>query len=54
MTGHLQFDQTTHLALQGPEFYPIIFYQIWDGERFIIEPEQYANGEFRVPPWMEE
>jgi branched-chain amino acid transport system substrate-binding protein len=52
-SGHLVFDQETHLALQGDEYYPMQFYQIWDGVRIEIEPEQYADGEFQVPPWME-
>jgi branched-chain amino acid transport system substrate-binding protein len=51
-TGRLKFDQITHLAMQGDAFYPILFYQIWDGVRYIVEPQQYADGKFRVPPWM--
>lgn len=53
-SGRLKFDPETHLAMQGEEYYPILFYQIWDGERFIIDPEQYASAEFRMPPWIEE
>ena len=53
LAGFLTFDQETHLAVQGPEFYPIQFYQIWEGERIQIEPDKYATGEFRVPPWMD-
>ena len=48
----LTFDQETHLAIQGPEYYPIQFYQIWEGERIQIEPDKYATGSFQVPPWM--
>lgn len=51
-SGRLKFDQTTHLAIQGDDFYPMQFYQIWEGVRVQIEPKQYADGEFRVPPWM--
>jgi branched-chain amino acid transport system substrate-binding protein len=53
-TGRLKFDQTTHLAMQGPDYYPILFYQIWDGVRYIIEPSQYADGTFKLPPWMKQ
>jgi branched-chain amino acid transport system substrate-binding protein len=52
--GNLKFDPETHLAIQGDEYMPILFYQIWDGERFIISPDQYASAEFRMPSWMEE
>jgi branched-chain amino acid transport system substrate-binding protein len=53
-SGHLVFDQDTHLARYGQDYYPIMFFQIQDGERIMIEPPQYANGEFKLPPWMEE
>ena len=53
LAGFLTFDQETHLAIQGPEYYPIQFYQIWEGERIQIEPDKYATGEFQVPPWMD-
>lgn len=52
LSGRLKFDQITHLAMQGDDFYPIQFYQIWDGVRYIIEPKQYADGNFKLPPWM--
>ena len=53
LAGFLTFDQETHLAIQGPEYYPIQFYQIWEGERIQIEPDKYATGTFQVPPWMD-
>ncbi len=53
LAGYLTFDQETHLAIQGPEHYPIQFYQIWEGERIQIEPDKYATGSFQVPPWMD-
>jgi branched-chain amino acid transport system substrate-binding protein len=53
-SGRLKFDQETHLALQGDEYQPILFYQIWDGEHFIVEPDNFAAAEFRLPPWMAE
>ena len=53
LAGYLTFDQETHLAIQGPEYYPIQFYQIWEGERIQIEPGKYATGSFQIPPWMD-
>lgn len=50
--GRLKFDQATHLATQGDDFIPITFFQIWDGKRTLISPEQYATGEFQLQPWM--
>jgi len=51
-SGSLKFDPTTHLAMQGNDSIPIQFFQIWDGERILFYPSDYASGEFRSPPWM--
>ncbi len=51
--GRLKFDPKTHLSLQGNDFVPIQFYQIWDGKRTLFYPDQYATGSFRAPPWMQ-
>jgi branched-chain amino acid transport system substrate-binding protein len=51
--GRLKFDPATHLAMQGDEFIPITFFQIWDGKRDLISPAQYATGEFKLQPWMQ-
>jgi branched-chain amino acid transport system substrate-binding protein len=51
-SGRLKFDPKTHLALQGDDYYPMQFYQIWEGKRVEIEPKQYADGVFQLPPWM--
>ena len=53
LAGFLTFDQETHLAIQGPEYYPIQFYQIWEGERIQLEPDRFSTGTFQVPPWMD-
>ena len=50
--GRLKFDQKTHLSIQGNDFVPIQFYQIWDGKRTLFYPEAYATGSFKAPPWM--
>jgi branched-chain amino acid transport system substrate-binding protein len=50
--GRLKFDPKTHLALAGNDYIPTVFYQIWDGERILLSPKEYATGEFRLPPWM--
>jgi len=51
-SGMLKFDPKTHLAVQGNDAIPIQFFQIWDGERILFYPTDYASGEFRSPPWM--
>lgn len=51
-SGMLKFDPKTHLAMQGNDAIPIQFFQIWDGERILFYPTDYASGEFRSPPWM--
>ncbi|MET4632629.1 MULTISPECIES: ABC transporter substrate-binding protein [Kaistia] len=50
--GRLKFDPATHLAMQGDDYIPITFFQIWDGERTLISPAAYATGEFKIQPWM--
>jgi len=50
--GNLEFDPATHVALQSNDHIPVSFWQIQDGKRFLIEPDKYANGEFKLPPWM--
>ena len=50
--GNLKFDPETHLAMQGDDFMPILFYQIWDGQASIISPDQYKAADFQMPPWM--
>ncbi len=53
VAGRLKFDPETHLAMQGDDYIPITFFQIWDGERILISPEKYAVGEFKPQPWMQ-
>jgi branched-chain amino acid transport system substrate-binding protein len=50
--GNLEFDPATNVALQSNDHIPVSFWQIQDGERFLIEPGKYANGKFMLPPWM--
>ena len=50
--GRIVFDPATHLAVQGDDFIPIQFYQIWEGERHMFYPPKWADGEFSKPPWM--
>lgn len=54
VSGVLSFDPKTHLAVQGDGALPIQFFQIWDGQRVMFYPAQYADGNFRMPPWMKE
>lgn len=51
--GNLEFDPATHVALQSNDHIPVSFWQIQEGgSRALIEPGQYANGEFKLPFWM--
>ncbi len=52
--GRVKFDPETHLSLQGGDYLPIQFYQIWEGDRVTIYPSQYATGDAKLPPWMAE
>jgi branched-chain amino acid transport system substrate-binding protein len=50
--GQVRFDPKTHLAVQDDGHIPITFFQIWQGQRVLIAPSQYATGDFQLPPWM--
>lgn len=52
VSGNLEFDPETHVALQSNDHIPVTFWQIQDGNRVLIEPNKYANGEFLLPSWM--
>lgn len=52
VAGKIEFDPNTHVALQRNDRVPVSFWQIWDGERLLVGPEEYSNAEFRRPPWM--
>lgn len=54
VSGMLSFDPKTHLAVQGDSGVPITFYQIRDAKRVLFYPKQYADDEFRMPPWMKQ
>ncbi len=51
-SGTMAFDPKTHLALQGDDYTPIQFFQIWQGKRIQIWPPQYATGEVKSAPWI--
>lgn len=50
--GRVKFDPATHLSMQGDDYLPIQFYQIWEGKRVVIYPERYATGKAQTPPWI--
>lgn len=52
--GRVKFDPATHLSIQGNDYLPIQFYQIWEGDRVTIYPKQYATGGAKLPPWMKQ
>jgi branched-chain amino acid transport system substrate-binding protein len=45
------FDST--YCLDGKYAIPTI-YQLWEGERYTVVPDEYANNEVRLPPWWNE
>lgn len=49
--GHLEFDQTTHLAKQGDDEIPLQFFQIQDGRSVLLSPAKFASGKFVRPDW---
>ena len=51
-SGTLAFDPKTHLAIQGDDYIPIQFFQIWEGKRIQIWPPQYATGDVKSAPWI--
>ncbi|WP_420409144.1 ABC transporter substrate-binding protein [Hoeflea sp.] len=52
-SGRLAFDPETHLAKQGDEYMPTVFYQLQgDAVSKIIAPDQYSESEFQQPSWM--
>lgn len=52
VAGNLEFDPATNVAIQSNDHIPVSFWQIQNGKRFLIEPSKYANGDFKLPPWM--
>lgn len=52
VAGNHEFDPETHVALQSNDHVPVTFWQLWDGARIMIKPDRFANGDFRLPPWM--
>jgi len=50
--GRLKFDPKNHLAMQGDDYIPITFWQIWQGKRYLLTPEQYSDGKFKLPAWI--
>jgi hypothetical protein len=50
--GLVTFDPSTHLS--DIRYSTPTFYQIWDGNRYVVDPETYNNGEIRNPPWWTE
>jgi len=52
-SGRIAFDPTTHLAKQGDDYMPTVFYQVVEnGGKVITSPSQYAQQPFKQPYWM--
>ncbi|MFJ5958978.1 ABC transporter substrate-binding protein [Paenarthrobacter sp. NPDC092416] len=50
--GRVHFDPATHLAVAGKDGIPMTYYQIQNGKRLNIAPEEFADGKFQRPEWM--
>ncbi|MCO6049240.1 ABC transporter substrate-binding protein [Mesorhizobium sp. RP14(2022)] len=52
-SGRLAFDAETHLARQGNDYMPTLFYQLQsDGKPAIVAPEAVSQAPFATSPWM--
>jgi len=51
-SGRTVFDPKTHLAIQGDDYVPIQFFQIWKGKRVQVWPPKFASGEVKMAPWI--
>ena len=52
-SGHLVYDQKTHLATYGDTFMPLQIWQIGkDCARPLIYPPNLTTDAFKLPPWM--
>lgn len=54
VSGNLEFDPNTHVALQSNDHVPVTFFQLQDGKPAMIAPEKYKSGSFKRPVWMTE
>lgn len=53
-SGRLAFDPATHLAIQGDDYMPTLFYQVQeDGSTALIAPAAVAETDFITSPWMQ-
>lgn len=52
-SGRLAFDPKTHLAIQGNDYMPTLFYQLQpDGKPALVAPAPVKQAEFSTSPWM--
>jgi branched-chain amino acid transport system substrate-binding protein len=49
--GVIKFDPATHLAIQGDDWVPLQFYQLWNGQRILLSPDRFSTGTIQNPPW---
>jgi len=51
--GRWVFNKDNHEVITGPDNFPYIFHQIWEGQRNIIWPFNIKGvTEYRTPPWL--
>jgi branched-chain amino acid transport system substrate-binding protein len=52
-SGRLAFDPATHMARQGDQFTPTLFYQVGEeGKNLLINPPSVAQAQVKQPDWM--
>lgn len=52
VSGFLEFDPKTHVALQSNDHIPVTFFQLQGGKPAMIAPEKFKSGSFKRPVWM--
>jgi ABC-type branched-subunit amino acid transport system substrate-binding protein len=51
--GRWVFGKDDHEVLTGPDNFPYLFNQIWDGKRNVVWPFNFSGvKEYRTPPWL--
>jgi len=52
ISGNLEFNPKTHVAIQSNDHVPVTFFQLQDGKPAMVAPLEYKSGEFKTPVWM--
>ncbi len=52
LVGTFLYDDETHVAKTGSDFIPTMVWQFQDGERVVMTPADFAQGEYQTPDWI--